>query len=165
MPTFKEIRKTAFETLMKDIPKTFLSDLQKSHEQELEASRSLLKRNEGIDYTDDSLTCDEVTNEILLHITQFKSLFYFLVNGAYLGQLGDYASCQTFTNNGQYVLATITGDYMNDYPFSRGSYGKYIDYSTQMGICVPKQCDIDNIKISIEPLLVRYATVAGWENV
>ena len=76
------------------------------------------------------MSCDEVVNKLILHITQFKSIFYFLVNGWYLGQLGDYASCRTFTNNGQYVLATINGDYSADYPFTRASYGKYIPLST-----------------------------------
>ena len=39
----------------------------------------------AIDLSDESLSCDRVVNELLLHITQFKSIFYFLVNGWYLG--------------------------------------------------------------------------------
>ena len=53
-----------------------------------------------VDISDPNLSCDYVVNQLILHITQFKSIFYFLVNGWYLGQLGDYASCRTFTNNG-----------------------------------------------------------------
>lgn len=33
-----------------------------------------------------------------------------------------------------------------------------------MGICVPKQCSIDAIVQNIEPLLLRYAREAHWEN-
>lgn len=117
----------------------------------------------AINIDDPNLSCDYVVNQLILHITQFKSIFYFLVNGWYLGQLGDYASCRTFTNNGQYILATINGEYSADYPFMRGSYGKYIDFSTQMGICVPKQCSLENVKSTIEPLLLRYASEAHWE--
>ena len=84
----------------------------------------------AVDINDESLSCDYVTNQLITHITEFKSIFYFLVNGWYLGQLGDYASCRTFTNNGQYILATINGDYTADFPFMRASYGKYIDFST-----------------------------------
>lgn len=33
-----------------------------------------------------------------------------------------------------------------------------------MGLCVPKQCSIADITKNIEPLLVRYAAEAHWEN-
>ena len=123
-----------------------------------------LQKLAAIDISNPDLSCDYVVNQLILHITQFKSIFYFLVNGWYLGQLGDYASCRTFTNNGQYILATINGDYTAEYPFFRASYGKYIDFSTQVGLCVPKQCSVDSIKTSIEPLLLRYAEEAHWQN-
>ena len=119
----------------------------------------------AVDLSDKDYTCDYVTNQIILHITQFKSLFYFLVNGSYLGQMGDYSACRAYTNNGQFILATISGDYSADFPFSRGSFGKYFDdFSIQMGLCVPQQCDLQQIKDHIEPLLVRYAEEANWEN-
>lgn len=38
-----------------------------------------------IDISDPNLSCDYVVNQLILHITQFKSIFYFLVNGWYLG--------------------------------------------------------------------------------
>ena len=118
----------------------------------------------AIDISDPDLSCDFVVNQLITHITQPKSIFYFLVNGWYLGQLGDYASCRTFTNNGQYILATISGEYTGEHAFTRGSFGKYIDFSTQMGLCIPKQCGIENVKTSIEPLLKRYAIEANWAN-
>ena len=31
-----------------------------------------------------------------------------------------------------------------------------------MGLCIPKQCTVENVKQSIEPLLMRYATEAHW---
>jgi hypothetical protein len=33
-----------------------------------------------------------------------------------------------------------------------------------MGLCIPKQCSIDDVKSAIEPLLLRYATEAHWQN-
>jgi len=33
-----------------------------------------------------------------------------------------------------------------------------------MGICIPKQCSVENVTNAIEPLLVRYAKEANWEN-
>ena len=45
------------------------------------------------------LSCDEMVNHLILNF-DFHAAFYFLVNGWYLGQLGDYASCRTFTQNG-----------------------------------------------------------------
>ena len=141
-PSWREIGKVAVDTMLEDVPEKLARELRDSQEAERLAARSPydpeLQKLAAIDLSDESLSCDYVTNQLLLHITQFKSIFYFLVNGWYLGQLGDYASCRTFTNNGQYILATIKGDYTADYAFSRGSYGKYIDFSTQMGICVPK---------------------------
>ena len=44
----------------------------------------------------DDLSCDEMVNHLILNF-DFHAAFYFLVNGWYLGQLGDYASCRTFT--------------------------------------------------------------------
>lgn len=135
MPTWRDIGKVVVDTLIEDVPERLINDFKQS--QILESQPSLLggsaadiQEFKAIDLSDPSLSCDYVTNQLILHITQFKSIFYFLVNGSYLGQLGDYASCRTFTNNGHYILATINGDYSADYTFTRGSYGKYIDFST-----------------------------------
>lgn len=91
-------------------------------------------------------------------------MFYVLVNGWYLGQLGDYASCRVSTTNGQYILATINGDYNGQFPFTRGAFGKYFPFAPSMGLCVPWNCNLDDIKQTIEPLLMRYAVDAHWEN-
>ena len=117
-----------------------------------------------LDISDPDLSCDYVTNQLITHITKPTSLFYFLVSGWYLGQLGDYASCRTYANNGQYMLATISGEYTADYTFTRGSYGKYFPFSTQVGVCVPKQCTVDEVTQAISPLLIRYAEEAHWQN-
>ena len=55
--------------------------------------------------------------------------------------MGDYFTCVETATNGMYVLATIKGEYIGEYPYTRGSFGKYLDFSTQMGLCVPKQCN------------------------
>lgn len=39
----------------------------------------------AVDISDPGLSCDYVINQLILHITEFKSIFYFLVNGWYLG--------------------------------------------------------------------------------
>ena len=85
----------------------------------------------------DSLTCDEITNMLILDLPAPSSFFYFLVNGWYLGQLGDYASCGVSTNDGQYILASIQGTYTGEFPFTRGTFGKYQPFSPQVGLCVP----------------------------
>ena len=65
-----------------------------------EQTEPTVLKSSPVDISDPNLSCDYVVNQLIMHITQFKSIFYFLVNGWYLGQLGDYASCRTFTNNG-----------------------------------------------------------------
>jgi hypothetical protein len=76
------------------------------------------------------LDCNKAINNLLLHITKPGSFFYIILNGWYLGQLGDFSSCEQSTTNGQYVLATVKGDYAGTFPFTRGSFGKYLDFST-----------------------------------
>ena len=78
--------------------------------------------------------------------------------------MGDYASCQSQTINGQYVLATVTGGYEGEYPFPRGVFGKSIPFSTQVGLCVPLQCDVMAVSAAWTPLLQRYASEASWVN-
>jgi hypothetical protein len=63
------------------------------------------------------------------------------------------------------VTATVSGDYVGDYSFERGVFGKYIDnFSTQVGICAPAQCTTDDIEKAYTPLLTRYAEEAYWDN-
>jgi len=142
MPTWQEVGQVAIDTMFEDVPQRMVRDFVNSQvAEDLEAAKIYdadIAELAVFPIDDPNLSCDYVVNQLILHITQFKSIFYFLVNGWYLGQLGDYSSCRTFTNNGEYILATINGEYSADYPFMRGSYGKYIDFSTQMGLCVPK---------------------------
>jgi hypothetical protein len=93
-----------------------------------------------------------------------SAIFYLIVNGWYLGQLGDYSSCEVFTLNGSYMLADIAGDYSDiDYTFTRGTLGKYFDFRTQMGLCVPRQCTTDEIYDVFAPLLTQFAENALWK--
>lgn len=79
--------------------------------------------------------------------------------------MGDYGSCLQNSNNGAYFLATVTGDYEGDYPFDRGVFSKYLHrFSTQVGICAPAQCSVENITRAYEPLLTQYARTAQWSN-
>jgi hypothetical protein len=40
--------------------------------------------------------------------------------------MGDYSSCLTDTVDGQYMIASISGNYNGSYAFDRGVFGKYI---------------------------------------
>lgn len=77
----------------------------------------------------DSLTCSEMVNHLLSDFPAPGSLYYVLVNGLYLGEYGDYASCRVSTTNGNYVLANVQGTYTGSYPFTRGTFGKYQNFS------------------------------------
>jgi len=44
--------------------------------------------------------------------------------------MGDFASCYSDTVDGQYMLASLTGDYVGDYAFPRGSFGKFTPFTT-----------------------------------
>ena len=61
-------------------------------------------------------------------------------------------------------MATVEGTYTGENMFTRGSYGKYLGFTTQMGLCVPLQCDVAAVQKTIEPLIVRYARNAHWED-
>ena len=61
----------------------------------------------------------------MLDIPAFGSLFYILTNGWYLGQWGDYSSCEYDSVVGAYSLASVQGTYNGTFEFSRGGYGKY----------------------------------------
>lgn len=104
MPSWKDIGKVAIETLLEDVPEKMVREFYESREADqlarINPEDPALNNLASIDLSDPNMSCDQVVNELILHITQFKSIFYFLVNGWYLGQLGDYSSCRTFTNNG-----------------------------------------------------------------
>jgi len=92
-------------------------------------------------------------------------LFYALVNGWFLGQWGDYGSCLMDTTNGTYVLANITGVYQGDYRFPRGGQGKFVPYSTVMGLCVPNVCTDENLEKRLSNTIIRMANNSNWTNV
>ena len=77
----------------------------------------------------------------------FGSIFYILMNGWYLGGWGDYGSCLMDVYYGSYVMVTIDGDYdmKNQAVFTRGAMGKYRKFSTGIGLCVPYQCQEDDL--------------------
>lgn len=104
MPSWKDVGKVALDTLLEDVPQKMVREFYESR-----AANELAIKNQedpalnnlaAIDLSDPNLSCDEVVNKLITHITQPKSIGYFLMNGWYLGQLGDYSSCRTFTNNG-----------------------------------------------------------------
>jgi len=41
-----------------------------------------------------ALDCNRAINSLLFHITKPGSFFYIILNGWYLGQLGDFSSCE-----------------------------------------------------------------------
>ena len=74
------------------------------------------------------------------------SIYYLILSGSYLGQWGDYESCLKNANQGNYVLATINGKYIGTARFTRGGSGKFVDFSTRLGLCVPKQCNMADLQ-------------------
>lgn len=90
-----------------------------------------------------NLTCDQAIDRLYSNIVDpnqiMGSLFYLLVNGWYLGNWGDYGSCLADATDSQYILATVTGEYdrKNKKLFTRGSFGKYSNFTTRLGLCLP----------------------------
>jgi hypothetical protein len=58
-----------------------------------------------------ALSCDQAINQLIFDLPSKGSIFYLIVNGAYLGQMGDFASCYSDAVDGQYMLASVTGNY------------------------------------------------------
>ena len=112
------------------------------------------------------LNCDQAMDEILLQLPSFGSIFYALMNGWYLGQWADYASCMADATAGQYILATVKGDYSGPYKFTRGGSGKYTDgLETSMGLCFPQQCTKEEVMFYTHDLIKGYAEGVGFSNV
>lgn len=93
----------------------------------------------------DDMTCSQAINTLLGDITDIGSIFYILLNGWYFGEWGDYSSCLKDATDGQYVLATIHGNYTGGAYFTRGNQGKFSPYSARIGLCFPKQCSADDL--------------------
>ena len=93
------------------------------------------------------------------------SIFYALVNGYYLGAWGDYGSCVADATYGQYVMVTIDGDYSPKNPlFTRGAFGKYSNFSSRIGLCMPLQCNETDMR-KMDDYYKWMAQNASWENV
>ena len=94
MPTWRDIAQAAVETLLEDIPEK----IEKSGQQLGSAlsGGAALPGELAYDPALADLSCDDMVNHLILNL-DFHAAFYVLVNGWYLGQLGDYASCHTFT--------------------------------------------------------------------
>ena len=93
-----------------------------------------------------NLDCNQALDKIINGIPNLSSLYYFVTTGYYLGQMGDYTSCVRNSIDSGLFTATVTGDYVGSFPYARGAFGKYLpNFVTQMGICAPKQCSVENI--------------------
>lgn len=113
------------------------------------------------------MTCQQSIDELLLKMVNFDfgAIFYVLLNGWYLGAWGDYAACISDATYGQYVLVTMTGDYDPSNPiFTRGAFGKYNKFQTNVGMCVPTQCSETDM-LSMTPHYTAMAEGANWTNV
>lgn len=53
-------------------------------------------------------------NQLIFNLTDLNVITYFLMNGFYLGLMGDYSNCHAMTLDGKYFLATITSNGMVD---------------------------------------------------
>ena len=94
MPTWRDIAQAAVETLLEDIPEK----IEKSGQQLGSALSAGAAQPSELVYDPAlaDLSCDAMVNHLILNL-DLHAVFYVLVNGWYLGQLGDYASCRTFT--------------------------------------------------------------------
>ena len=87
----------------------------------------------------DDLNCDEAIDQLLLNLPDMGSVYYALLNGWYLGQWADYATCLVAAADSQYILATVKGTFPGQIQFSRGGIGKYTNgFNTRIGLCFPK---------------------------
>jgi hypothetical protein len=46
------------------------------------------------------LSCNAALNNLIFHLTDMSSLYYIILNGWYLGQMGDYQTCNESAQNG-----------------------------------------------------------------
>ena len=114
------------------------------------------------------MTCDMAVDRLYMNLNTsdaFGSIFYVLVNGWYLGNWGDYGSCLSDATYGQYIMTTISGDYdqKNKPLFTRGAYGKYSNFTTRLGLCMPKQCKEADLEAMNEKY-INMSLAANWTN-
>lgn len=88
------------------------------------------------------MSCDDAINQLYVDAFNFSfgSIFYILLNGWYLGSWGDYDSCIADATYGQYILVTMDGNYDQNTTFTRGTIGRFKNFSTNLGLCMPMQC-------------------------
>ena len=107
-PSFADMMSVAIDVIVEDWPEKmqgykptagFYEQLKSGEVSE----QKLTKEDPSLD----SLTCSEMVNHILADFPAPGSLYYVLVNGLYLGEYGDYASCRVSTTNGKYILANV----------------------------------------------------------
>lgn len=119
-------------------------------------SKPLLKDmtcSQAIDHLDMKLKADD----------GMSSIFYLLLNGWYLGNWGDYGSCLADTSDGQFIMATVHGNYdqKNKPLFTRGAYGKYSEFTTRLGLCMPKTCTEADLQ-AMSHKYTKMAEKANW---
>jgi hypothetical protein len=116
----------------------------------------------------ESMTCDQAISVLYGNIgtnLTMGSIFYSLLNGYYLGSWGDYGSCLSDATYGQYIMVTIDGDYSPKNPiFTRGAFGKYSNFSSRIGLCMPQQCNMEDMR-KMDQYYLWMAGNASWENV
>eukprot|EP00347_Sterkiella_histriomuscorum_P012160 403369665 len=100
-----------------------------------------------------------------------RNLFFFRMNsqiqeelqGRQLNQYGDMQSCEGLNNgfSSQYVLINIQGNHSNPQFFKLGGKGKYFNYGSQVGICIPISCQSSDIRTLI-PYYQHLALTQGY---
>jgi len=61
-------------------------------------------------------------------------------------------------------MVNITGTYSSKKPlFTRGAFGKYSNFSTRVGLCMPVECNETDLA-KLNPYYQSMAINAGWEN-
>lgn len=73
MPSWRDIGKVAIDTLLEDTPQRLVREYHESREAELLAAERpydpSLSKLAAVDLSNPDLTCDQVVNELILHIT------------------------------------------------------------------------------------------------
>jgi len=96
------------------------------------------------------MDCQQAISRLIKDLPDKGSIFYVLENGIFLNQWEDWESCLLSANQAQFVRVEMKGNYTGQAQFTRGGVGKFHNFSTFMGICIPRQCTQQD--------LVEYAT-------
>ena len=91
---------------------------------------------------------------------------WFINSGWYFGQWSDMDFCLKDATYSQYVLTTIYGRFTGNFTFTRATLGKYMKgFSTQIGLCLPMQCKINEIADIFDDFIKSHAQNLGWQDV